>query len=394
MDGSGSDPKREVVLEIQGGIIAAVGESSGTEIPTADLSEWSLMPAFFDSHVHLSLSGTWDRVARREQLDASYERVAPFILERVMKYLSLGIIGVRDGGDHQGHCMRFRLEELEERAPGFIIRSAGKAWHRQGRYGGFLGRSLGADVLLVKAVSSSTEPFDHIKIINSGVVSLKEYGACGRAQFDKEELGSLVHYARRRGLKTMVHANGSEAVRIAVEAGCDSIEHGFFMCVDKLKRMADKRVYWVHNLYAMAALGRCCAPEEASVAHRTLQAQMEQVAIGADMGVPIAMGTDAGSMGVTHGTALGEEIRLFLECGMTPQRIVKFASLNGAAVLGIDSDRGSLCEGRRANIVAIKGSPRKAMEEFSTAQRLLFGPSFGPLGEGASHDPISARLLR
>lgn len=43
----------------------------------------------------------------------------------------------------------------------------------------------------------------------------------------------------------MVHANGQEAVRVALEAGRDSIEHGHFMGNDNLSKMAEKGIIWV-----------------------------------------------------------------------------------------------------------------------------------------------------
>jgi imidazolonepropionase-like amidohydrolase len=52
-----------------------------------------------------------------------------------------------------------------------------------------------------------------------------------------------------------VHANGETAVRMAVEAGCDSIEHGYFMGPDNLRRMADNGVARICQPLCMSVLG-------------------------------------------------------------------------------------------------------------------------------------------
>jgi imidazolonepropionase-like amidohydrolase len=81
---------------------------------------------------------------------------------------------------------------------------------------------------------------DHIKIVNSGLNSLSCFAKETKPQFDSAELKAAVRADRQCGLKTMVHANGKMPVKIAVDAGCDSIEHGFFMGVENLHRIADR----------------------------------------------------------------------------------------------------------------------------------------------------------
>ncbi|AQV01094.1 hypothetical protein [Desulfococcus multivorans] len=54
----------------------------------------------------------------------------------------------------------------------------------------------------------------------------------------------------------MVHCNGETPVAIAVEAGCDSVEHGFFMGEENLRRMADMGTVWVPTAVTMKAYAR------------------------------------------------------------------------------------------------------------------------------------------
>jgi imidazolonepropionase-like amidohydrolase len=64
----------------------------------------------------------------------------------------------------------------------------------------------------------------HIKIVYSGLNSLTVFGKETARQFDMDEMTAAVRGGRQRGFKTMVHANGKAPVKIALDAGCDSIE--------------------------------------------------------------------------------------------------------------------------------------------------------------------------
>ena len=84
-----------------------------------------------------------------------------------------------------------------------------------------------------------------MKIVNSGLNSLKVFGKQTPPQFGAEEMRAAVKTAKSFGLKTMVHANGKLPVKIAVDAGCDSIEHAFFMGAESLYRIAERGAIWV-----------------------------------------------------------------------------------------------------------------------------------------------------
>ena len=120
------------------------------------------------------------------------------------------------------------------------VRAAGRAWHREGRYGRLIGRPPAEGLSVAEAIRQDGERGDHLKIVNSGLNSLTEYGRTTAPQFDLAEMSAAVKAAAERGLSVMVHANGEEPVRIAVMSGCRSVEHGFFMGRENLARMAEQ----------------------------------------------------------------------------------------------------------------------------------------------------------
>ena len=187
-------------------------------------------------------------------------------------------------------------------------------------------------------------------------------------QFEKEELEQVISEARRHGLPTMVHANGTLPVQLAVEAGCSSIEHGFFMGKTNMQRMADNGVVWVPTAATMKAYsdylakqGHRSDPSFAEVSHRNLNHQLEQIGIARQMGVTLALGTDAGSPGVHHGLGVKMELELFVAAGYTVEEAIQCASSNGALLMGL-SDRGQIAPGMRADFMAVRTQPDRVPE--------------------------------
>jgi imidazolonepropionase-like amidohydrolase len=212
--------------------------------------------------------------------------------------------------------------------------------------------------MLAAAIAKETDAKDHIKIVNSGLNSLLCFGKQTTPQFTLEEMTDAVAAAERRNLKVMVHANGKMPVEIAVEAGCCSIEHGFFMGEDNLKKMADRQVFWVPTAFTMKAFSEHLrnSGQDTDVPRRNLDHQMEQIASAKRFGVPVAAGTDAGSLGVHHGSGIIDELKLFMAAGFSIQEAVRSATALSVELLGLE-DVGRLMPGAAATFIATPGDP-------------------------------------
>ena len=291
------------------------------------------------------------------QLAAAFSETKDMICDHVCHHLQAGVLAVRDGGDEMGHALRYKLNYALHRTQ-LQVKNAGRAWHREGRYGRLIGRAFESHHNFVKAVKQEAPNIDHIKIVNSGLNSLTEFGKETLPQFDVDDLKTLVSVAKQHNLETMVHANGPKPVQIAIAAGCDSIEHGFFMGNDNLKAMADKAIFWIPTAVTMKAYCRYLKQigKTADIARRNKDHQLEQLAKAGEYGVPIAVGTDAGSPGVDHGIAVIDELKLFMEAGYSVEQAVQCGTLNGARLLGL-ADMGLLARRMPATFIAVKGAP-------------------------------------
>jgi imidazolonepropionase-like amidohydrolase len=161
----------------------------------------------------------------------------------------------------------------------------------------------------------------------------------------------------------MVHANGRRPVAEAVAAGCTSIEHGFFMGRANLEAMAARGTVWVPTAVTMAAYARqltrqltrgrqsqgedfggVASGADLDVVRRNRDHQLAQLRLAFRLGVRVAVGTDAGSLGVDHGRAVAAEMALLAQVDYPIEAVVQAATWNGARLLGL-SDRGRLGQG-------------------------------------------------
>ena len=373
IDGTTMPVQKNVWICISGGLIESIHPAQANvffegnpEAICLDLSEFTVMPCLIDCHVHLFMSGTDDIAVRKLQLDADYNKLESVIATHIDHHIACGVGAVRDGGDNKGLSLQYKHERVINSAASsknFHLKVAGKAWHQAGRYGKLIGTSPNDGETLAEAIDrqirgDESDCPDHIKVVNSGVNSLICFGKETLPQFSLEDLRSAVIAASARNLKVMVHANGRLPVQIAVEAGCHSIEHGFFMEFENLARMRDKQTFWTPTMFTMRAYACTLKPfsREADTAQRNLDHQLEQLQKARELGVLAVLGTDAGSLGVHHGHAVREELRLFLEAGYTISEAVHGATQAAAALLGIP-DRGTITPGMPPFWIAVKGSP-------------------------------------
>jgi imidazolonepropionase-like amidohydrolase len=212
-----------------------------------------------------------------------------------------------------------------------------------------------------------------VKLVNSGLNSLQTYGRETKAQFPSGEIAALVEAAARLGRKVMVHANGREPVRLAVEAGCHSIEHGFFMGRDNLALMAASGTFWVPTAITMKAYASNIvytrSQADVGVVEKTLNDQLKQLALARELGVRVAIGTDSGSLGVLHGESMVEEMKLFVQAGYSLEETIQCATGNGASLLGLESSA-QLVKGETATFLVTRGTPAQLPRKLSYLENI------------------------
>jgi len=366
IDGSGRPFQNNAGIVVENGIIQDVVDVyTGADRfqRTVDFTGCTVIPGLIDGHTHLFMAGDTLREIRDRQLEAGFEAACGTIFGNLRDHLKYGVIAVRDGGDRNGFALRYKT------MPGGVnralqtpvtISAAGWAWHARGRYGRMIGRPPGEHQTLAEAITIGSKNVDHVKIVNSGLNSLLRYGKQTPPQFGLGELTDAVAAAKRFDLKVMVHANGEVPVRTAIDAGCDSIEHGYFMGDDNLKRMADVGIAWLPTICPIKAHLENMNPDARGydICMKTLDHQLEQLRMAREYGVRVTVGTDAGSIGVHHGRSIWEELGLLMTAGYPVESAIRCATDEGAILLGTDR-LGLLDRGRPATFVVVGQVPER-----------------------------------
>lgn len=178
-----------------------------------------------------------------------------------------------------------------------------------------------------------------------------------------EEMKTIVEEAHRARKKVAAHATNDQAIRIAVEAGVDSIEHGYTVSDETLKLMADKKVYLVPTDYPIEYYAATISGDDIPLAvlQNFAKSSRDRLSRAVKFGVPIAAGSDEyyQAPGKTRGEASLLMFRAYLESGMSPLEIVRATTINAAQLLGWQDRIGSISVGKLADIIALDGDPLK-----------------------------------
>jgi hypothetical protein len=269
----------------------------------------------YECHGHALMDGADFREARRRHaagVDTEAVRPALSGLRRA------GVAYFRDGGDALGVSLYARSAAEDY---GITYRSPAFAIHKKGRYGSIVGRAW-SDLAEYRALVAEAKAAgcDFIKLMFSGIITFHSYGELSCPGLTGDEIAALVEIAHGEGFAVMAHVNGAETVRAAVDAGTDSIEHGYFMDGECIELLAASDCIWVPTVAATDAfIGR--PGFDAEVTRRTVETQLASIRRAAEKGALIASGSDCGAVGVPHGPGTQTEYRLLHEAGLSDARI-------------------------------------------------------------------------
>src|ERR1700720_1048986 len=178
-------------------------------------------------------------------------------------------------------------------------------------------------------------------------------------QYSPAEMQALITESHRLGRKVATHAHSALAIKDAVRAGVDSIEHGIFLDQEGIALMKQRGTFLVPTSYPLFWFA-----ENASALHMppwvmekaaiVIPAAKKNMAAAFRSGVRVALGTDAGVY--PHGQN-GGEFWSMVELGLTPTLALQAGTVNAAELMGWSDRIGSIRKGKLADMVAVKGNP-------------------------------------
>ncbi|MER5955892.1 amidohydrolase family protein [Streptomyces sp. NPDC001893] len=373
VDGTGASPVDDAVVLVDAeGIITYAGpaaevpetavRNTDPQVRTVDAGGRTLLPGFFDCHVHMSYAHG-AHPGRRGELDRVL--VTLDTAGRLKETLDAGITTIRDLA---GLAAGYRTAVETGRIVGPRIQTAVRVISHTGGHGDVRlpdgtdlsdGMSELADTvdearLAVRRVIR--EGADLVKVCATGGMG-SPYDQPDDEGLTEEEIRSVVDEARRHGGKPVAaHAQGNAGILNALRGGVTSIEHGYGIDDRALDLAGERGAFVVPTLSTVyAGINKDTMPDyHYQKKVRWSGITKENIAHAIERGARIAMGTDA-AVG-PHGVNL-MELSYLVDLGMSPMDAIVAGTRTSAELLGVDDRLGTVTAGRSADLVLCEGDP-------------------------------------
>jgi len=348
LDGKGGAIKNALIT-VLGGKIAAIAPAAADARADYDLSGLTVTPGWIDTHVHL----TWHfgQDGRYTTRDANAGQTLLYTMENAYATLMAGFTTVQCVGDILDKDLRDIIAERGLPGP----------------------RILTSLTAITSTAMTPDQIRDHVrKMADAGADLIKIFASKsirdgGGRTLDDAQVQAAIGEARARGLRTLIHAYGDDAVTACVNAGCTSIEHGSLVTDPVLRLIAARGVYFDPNIGLVIQNYLAHKPQYLGIGNYTEEgfAQMEKaIPINLDMfkralkikGLKILFGTDA--VAGAHGRNAEEAIYRVQVGGQEPMAALIAMTSLAAESLGMGTKIGTLAAGLEADLTAVAGDPR------------------------------------
>jgi imidazolonepropionase-like amidohydrolase len=368
---TGTVAKNQIIL-VKDKRIVDVGPSVAipNDAEVVDLSNEWIMPGIMDAHTHITQS-----VQYFHELDSNYLREdTPLRALRGLwtgqELLNAGVTTVRDVGN-DANFAAVALRKAIDRGwfVGPTVLTAGKI------IAPFGGQTRGIPQEIGPFWQFEYYDADNANEIRKAVRENIYYGADliklvadnSDYHYSVEELRAAVDEAHHAGRAVAVHVLGGEAASNVIEAGVDSIEHGFFLTDEQLRRMKEKGMFLSGTEFPTAHF------EAGQIGGAKMMgaAIIDRLTRAYKIGVKMAFGTDivTDAPNETRADMTWDYLAVWRAAGVPPAEILKCMTTNDAELFRISKERGAIVKGLFADIIAMPDSP---LENIESLRRVNF----------------------
>jgi imidazolonepropionase-like amidohydrolase len=350
-----------VSIEIEGGRIARIEDGGGpSNADVLDLRGMTVAPGLVSVHTHLSVVYPFEITDENEPASATAFRA----VKRATDALQAGVTTIRCQMEVNRIDIALRKAAREGwlRAP--RIRSAGRsitttAGHA---YGHGAAVADGFDGFLTAARTEYAAGADHMKVFITGGIADAGEGF-DVPQMTADEMRAVVRAASEHHSYVSAHAGSSEAIRTALEIGITSYEHGYDLDEETAELMAARDDVFLTPTLCVTRLpdwmrAHSFTEEQIEVAMETGPGHLESIKRAVRAGVTLVNGTDYPPGEPCGDTVVAvRELEFLVDAGLTPAQALRSSTLEGARMLGVDGDVGTVEPGRVADLIAVDGDP-------------------------------------
>ena len=353
-------------------ITDAVTPESGYTV--VDLTGKYLMPGLINLHVHLPASGKPrkkpsdpKKLVKLITSNALMRRIGLKICEKFAETeLMSGVTTIRTVGGVADFdtVIRDRIRNGQIAGPRILASDMAISVP-----GGHMAGSLAYEATSTEEAAAYVDRIakgkpDLIKLmITGGVLDAEVVGEPGVLRMPPEYIKAACDRAHALGFKVAAHVESPEGVRVALENGVDSIEHGATPDDEIMRLFRERGAFQVSTISPALPY----ALFDRSVSHATAEQQENGkivfdgiVALAREClreGIPVGLGTDTGCPYITHYDMWRELCYFVKYCGVTPAFALYSATLLNATLAGIGERTGSATVGKDADLIVCEENP-------------------------------------
>jgi imidazolonepropionase-like amidohydrolase len=371
------DPSTGAVLQdrtiiVVDGRIQSIGagEPGPKDAVPIDLSQEWVLPGLMDAHTHLSLTEIGSDAL---PLESTYLRDSTAYRALRGEYnaralVRAGFTTIRDVGNSGDYAMQDVRRAVE--AGWFVgptVVDAGKIIAAYGGQSHEIPPEQGAlwryDYIDADSVSEIRKAVRMNIYHGAGVIKLVLDNS--PYHYSLDQVRAAVDEAHRAGVGVAVHVYGGEPADNAIEAGVDSIEHGFELTDPQLKKMKEKGIFLVGTDYPRAHLDIIGTaggvfPEPAVLAPQII----DRLKRAHRIGVRLAFGSDTVMevAGRSRADLMFDYLAVWRAAQISPAEILKSMTSEPAQLLRVDKVRGRVAVGQAADLIATPADPLSDIE--------------------------------
>ncbi len=333
------------------------------DVHVIDAGGSTIVPGMVDAHSHVTLPGGSHWIDRGtdppEELLEVAEHNGDLLTQAGVRWArDVGSPAALDASTGRRQALALRVRERWRKDAGRPrLRVAGTWIAHSGVLPGMMIEADDSAALLAAAKSQLEDGADFLKLYLDGPKREE-------APWPTEAVRAVVDLAHGRGAKVTAHSGFLAGARVGIDAGVDSLEHGFELDAEAAAQMVRQGTFLVSTLAVFRSwatfsqtttLPRFVGDEGKERMAKRRERAFESVRLAHAAGVGIATGTDFGG-GSLRANQLAWEVESLVEAGLKPWEALRSATARGGELLG-EPDAGRIAEGGPADFFLVHGDP-------------------------------------